>query len=234
MAQQREPYETAPEGIVLPETWGRDDVHSARGNFLAVLRTPSDSAFSAYVPVLSGYFAEFGESNGSAGIVRGTFYYDFSERAHRSILNHVHGFSICGAPMGAINARAASVTYLGNEWLPQWEALDIELGGDFQSRALEGTPAPVGAHFVRLNDLQLRFPSQAGNRRVEGVVALACLGVAEGRLRCGVSSEHPDRWRFGMTAREYYDRDARISPTLSDGSPSEGMCVPMVARFDVR
>jgi TonB family protein len=110
------------------------------------------------------------------------------------------------------------------------------LAAQAPSRAeLDAAPLIQPAQWIERPNAQAfanHYPEDALLRRLEGRVALECLVVAEGRLRCAITEEDPADAGFGLAALGIA-QDFRMAAEI-DGQPTTGKRVRVALRFNAR
>lgn len=113
---------------------------------------------------------------------------------------------------------------------------DEEVVAELPEPARSGTLSMSDLDWVRQpsgRDLERHFPRRALEANQSGSVELDCIVGRSGRLACSVASENPPGYGFGEAAMAIA-RQARVEPTLRDGTPAANrhVRVPMSFRAD--
>ncbi|MBC7769329.1 MAG: hypothetical protein H7124_11130 [Phycisphaerales bacterium] len=216
-----------------------------------------DGLAQRVLPGVGGYFALFADTATRPGIAYGYWSDPASDVATRSVVRGLvlmNPYTICGSQLPwAGDAYLGDITYLGNAWRPDSDALDLALSGSPDARTVNGRELPASAVLPfapsqQLPDISRFYPQRALEREIEAAVLMGCHVEVDFTLRCGVIGVDVPRpslgaagWRaenyesdFGQAAiRAMQSSRLRVAETTDDGQPSAGACVRRRIRFAI-
>lgn len=237
--------EDVPSVLTAPAAFTIEAVTAARGNvtrWTAAERERLGTYISNNqprpIPNLEGYFAILDDPSyfPRPGIVHGVWSNPTGDPLRGNLRGeYLQPYSVCGATVPLGGFFSDRVVYLGADPSADFAALDAALASARTStgRTIAGTvigvpydPPIDGMVFAR------HYPPQAQDRGMSGDADIDCLVQDDRSLRCGVSSESPPGWGFGLAAvRALQSGSVRVAATAEDGAPSPGLCIHRRVRF---
>lgn len=239
-------YELPPASLELPRSWDLDSVRAARGN-LARWRDSERQRLGAYdfdfrtgvarnaLPEVGGYFAYFGDGQLPGGIVEARWRGAESRTGEAGPIwsRYTHDRRLCGGRVETGYADVSEMTYLGSNWLTDFDTLDSELGRASPGAAGRTLPEGVTLSFAQPpspRDFSRFYPAPAYRASVSGYAELACYVRSDLGLYCATLSESPIGYDFGESSQRIM-RGVRVASALSNGEPSPGYCLQRRVNF---
>jgi hypothetical protein len=238
-------YDPPPSSVETPRAWDLESVRAARGNLgrwrdqerqrLGPARFDSETRTTRNaIASVGGYFAFFGDGQLPGGVVEARWDQPAARVGLQGHLwaRYTHQRLICEATLQSAYSDISELTYLGAQWLPEFDALDAALVAE--------APAPIGRNlaegasvqFISPPDFSRFYPPRAVEREAEGVVEIACLVRDDYRVTCATVSETPEGWDFGYAAQRAM-RTVVAQETVN-GEPTSGACFTKRVRFLLR
>lgn len=236
-------YPTPPASLTTPQVWNLDGVLAIRGN-LGRWRDSERTRIGPYevdpttgvgrnlIGEVGGYFAYFGDGVQPGGIVESTWRQPSAGVGQSGALRprYIRPRSICDATLERAVTDIAELTYLGPEWLPEFDALDAALATAAPSATGRQLTEGETVRFASSPDLSRYYPQRALEREAQGLVEISCIVRADFRVVCGTISETPPGWGFGEATQRAM-RSMRVQETTSNGEPSSGVCFQQRIRW---
>lgn len=241
-------YAAPPQTLELPQRFDVESLRAVAGN-VARWRDHERQRIGPYrsdaqgqrqvvdnaLPPLGGYFAFFGDDRSPAGVVEARWEDPDSGIGESSTMTvrYAAGRSVCGGAAGPFGSEVGSLTFLGSQWRPEFEALDADLRALVAVPSGRTLPAGVGVPLDVVSDFSRFYPIRALEGEIEGMVMLGCFVRTDLSVLCGVISETPAGWGFAEAAHRIFRR-ARVQPRARNGEPSAGVCTLFAVPFRLK